>query len=109
MNRPAQGRMSPRFLGGEYEHWRQQSAQGAENFVHDHLCCAPPRRICRVAIHSVLGDVDIEAAQIDGAKLVEHVINLVELERLVCRSTISDHVAQTLQNPAVDECCNRWC
>src|SRR4029077_3155286 len=95
--------MSPRFLGGEYEHWRQQSAQSAENFMHDQLCCATTRRIRRVAIHPVLGDVDIEAAQIDGTKLVERVINLVKLKRFICRSAISDHVVQTLQNPAVDQ------
>ena len=39
---------------------------------------AAARRIGRVAIHPVLGDVDVKAAQIDGAKLIERVINLVE-------------------------------
>src|SRR5436190_10404189 len=98
--------MSPRFLGGEYEHRRQQSAQSAENFVHDHLGRASPRRICSVAVHPVLGDIDVEAAQVDGAKLVERVINFMKLKRFICRSGISNHVVQTLQNPAVDQRCS---
>src|SRR5947208_589177 len=102
--------MSPRFLGGEYEDRRQQSTQSAEDFMHDRLGRAPPRRVCGVAIHPVLGDIDVEAAQVDGAKLVERVINLVKLKHFICRSAISNHVIQTLQNPAVDQCCNgrRW-
>src|SRR4029077_11523296 len=71
--------------------------------MHDHLCRAAARRIRRVAVHSILSDVDIEAAQIDSTKLVECVIDLVELELFVSRSTISDDVIESLQNPAVDE------
>ena len=63
--------------------------------MHDHLCRATTRRIRRVAIHPVLGDVDVEAAQIDRAKLVERVINLVELEGFVSRSAIANHVDRT--------------
>ena len=48
--------------------------------MHDRLRRATQRRICRVAIHPVLGDVDVKAAEIDGAKMIDAVINLVELE-----------------------------
>src|SRR4030095_8494769 len=75
--------------------------------MHDHLCRATPGRVRRVAIHPVLGDVDIKAAQIDGAKLVKRVIHLVKLESFVRRSAISNYVVQTLQNPTIDERCSR--
>src|SRR5262249_39774491 len=95
--------MSPRFLSGEYKNWREQLAKRAEYFMHDTLSCPTTRRICRVAIHPVLGDVDIETAQIHCTKLVQHVVNLVELERFVGRTAIGDHLVQTLQNPAINQ------
>src|SRR5215471_18753822 len=76
--------------------------------MHDCLGCPTPRRIWRVAIHPVLGDIDIETAQIDGAKLVQRVVNLVEFARFISRSAISDYLVQTLQNPAINEGCSRW-
>src|SRR4029077_16710579 len=96
--------MAPCFLGGKGKNRREQSAERVENFVHDHLCRTPTRRIRCVAIHPVLGDVDIEAAQIDSTKLVEYVIDLVKLERFISRSTISDDMIESLQNPAIDQC-----
>src|ERR1044071_1949006 len=95
--------MSPRFFGSKYKDRRKQSAQRVENFTHHHLCCATPGRACRVAIHSVLGDVDIKAAQIDGAKLVKRMIHLVKLECFVRRLAVSNYVVQTLQNPTIDK------
>src|SRR6266513_4501953 len=99
--------MAPRFLGRKGENWREQLAPRVENLMHDYLCRTSTRRICRVAIHPVLGDVDIQAAQIDGTKVVECVIDLVELERLVSQSTIANHLLKPLQNPAVNQCCSR--
>ena len=95
--------MSPRFFGSKYKDRRKQPAQGVENFMHHHLCRTTPGRVCRVAIHPILGDIDIKAAQIDGAKLVKRVIHLVKLECFVRRSAISNYVVQTLQNPAINE------
>src|SRR5947199_4212081 len=96
--------MAPRFLGGKSENRREQLTQRVENLMHDYLCRAPTRRICRVAIHPVLRDVDVEATQINRAKLVECVIDLVKLERLVSQSTIANHLLKPLQNQAVDQC-----
>src|SRR6266496_1881266 len=99
--------MAPRFLGSKSKNWRKQPAQRVENLTHDCLRCAPTRRIRRVAIQPVLGDVDIKAAQIDGAKLVKYVINLVELERIISRPAIASHLVKPPQNPAIDERCSR--
>src|SRR6266576_5493899 len=99
--------MPPRLLGSKYKDRRKQSAQGVENFMHHHLCRTTPGRVCRVAIHPVLGDVDIKATQIDRAKLVKRVIHLVKLECFVRRAAVSNYVVQTLQNPTIDERCSR--
>src|SRR6266480_162277 len=95
--------MSPCFLSSENKNRREQSAERVENLVHRRLCRAPTWRIRRIAIHPVFGDVDVEAAQIDCAKLVERMINLVKFERFVTSSTICDHVIESLQNPAINQ------
>ena len=95
--------MAPRFLGRKCKNGRQQPAQHVENLMHHHLSRTPTQRTWRVAIHPVLGDIDIEAAQIDGAKLIERVIDLMELERFVGCSTIANHFIQAFQDPAIDE------
>src|ERR1044071_771912 len=98
--------MAPRFLCGKSKNWREQPTKRVENFMHDCLRRSTARGIRRVAIHPVFGNVDVEAAQIDGAKLIECVIDLVELERLVTRSTSADHFIQALENPAVNQRCS---
>src|SRR5438067_13112086 len=95
--------MTPRLLGGEGENRRQQSAERIEDFVHDHLGGPAAWRILRVAVHPVFGDVDVQAAQVYRAKVVERVVNLVKLERFVSGSTIGDHMIEPLQNPAIDQ------
>src|SRR5438034_2375712 len=97
--------MAPRFLGGKSENRREQLTQRVENLMHDYLCRTPTRRICRVAIHPVFRDVDVEATQINGAKLVECVVDLVEFEGFVSGSTIANHLLKPLQNPTVNHCC----
>src|SRR5260370_24505130 len=99
--------MSPCFFRGECKQRRKQFAERVEDFVHGCLRGTPAGRIWRIAIHPIFSDVDVEAAQIDCAELVERVINLVELERLISRAAISDHLIESLQNPAIDKrCCS---
>ena len=71
--------------------------------MHNVLRGAAARRIERIAIHPVFRDVDVKAAQIDRAKLVECVINLVKLERFVGGPAIGNHMIKPLQNPAIDQ------
>ena len=71
--------------------------------MHRCLRRAAARRIRRIAIHPVLGDIDVKAAQIDRTKLIERVIDLVEFVGLIRSAAISDHVFQAMQNPAIDQ------
>ena len=106
MNRPGVAGPAP-CLRGEGQDGGEQFAERVEDFLHCGLRRAPARRIQGVAIHPVFGDVDVKTAQIDGAKLIERVINLVELESPVSESTITDYLTETLQNPAIDQCAFR--
>jgi hypothetical protein len=51
--------------------------------MKDGLSCTASAGVRSIAIHPVLGDVDVEAAQIDGTKLVYPVVNLMKLILLV--------------------------
>src|SRR5436190_17790424 len=103
--------MPPGLLRSEDEHAREQPAKRIEKFEHRRLCRAATRRVRRVTVHPVLGDVDVKAAQIDGAKLIQRVIDLVKFEIIVRRPTRLDHLIQSFQNPAIDQskrhpCCS---
>src|SRR5262249_56232839 len=91
--------MAPRFLRRKSRYRREQLAKCRENFMHRSLGCTAPSRVCGIAIHPVFGDVDVETAQIDRAKLVERVINLVKLETLVTGATLFHPVINPLHNP----------
>ena len=58
--------------------------------MKDGLSRAPPVRGGSVAIHPVLCDIDVEAAQIDGTKLVYPVVNFVKLILLVSFPALLD-------------------
>ena len=103
VHRAAAAEITPRFFRGEDQDRREQPAKRVEDLAHRRLRRAAARRIGRVAIHPVLGDVDVEAAQVDRAELVERVINLVEFVGRVGRAAIRDHVLQPIENPAIDE------
>src|SRR6202521_2012567 len=71
--------------------------------MHRGLRGAAARRIGRIAIQAVLCDVDIETAQIDGAELIERVVDLVEFVSGVGGAAIRDHIFQAIEDPAIDE------
>src|SRR5437588_9574734 len=101
MNRTAGLGVLPRFLGGEHEHWGKQLAKRHENLLHRSLGGATTRRNRSIAIHPVLGDVDVKTTQVDRAKLVDRMINFVKLECFVSGATIANHLIEPLQNPTI--------
>ena len=103
VNRTAAAEKSPRLFAGEDKYGREQLAKGIVDFLHCALRGSTAGRIRRIAIHPVLCDVDVEAAEIDRAKLIECVIDLVEFVGGVGVATFRDHVLQPMKNPAIDE------
>ena len=73
--------------------------------MHYKLGGAAARRIRGVAIHPIFGDVDVKAAEVDGAKMIDAVINLVELEGGIRVPAFSDNMIESIENPAVNESC----
>src|SRR5947207_13959632 len=94
--------MSPCFLSSENKNRREQSAERVENFAHRRLGRAPTWRIRRVAIHPVFGDVDVAAAQIHRAKLVERVVDLVEFEFFIHQPACADQSFHMFETPSLD-------
>src|SRR5205807_170679 len=95
--------MAPCFFRSEYKNGREQTAEGVKNLVHRELSRAPARRVGGIAVHSVFGDVDVKAAEIDCAKMIDAVINLVELEGSIRTPAFRDDMIEPIENPAIDE------
>src|SRR3954447_6020967 len=112
MDRVFAAQVTPRLLSGEDEDRSEPLTERFENLAHRGLRGPSSRGIDRVAIHSVLRDVDIEATQVNGAKLIESVINLVEFVRRIGGPALFDHALQAIENPAIDQsggtCFCRW-
>src|ERR1700704_5681080 len=72
--------------------------------MHRELGRAAARRIRGVAIHPILGDVDVKAAEIDGAKMIDAMINLVELEGGIRAPAFGGDLVEPIENPAIDHC-----
>ncbi len=60
----------PCLFGREDENRSDQADECIESAVEDSLSGPSPVGEGGVAIHPVLGDIDIKTAQIDGAKLI---------------------------------------
>src|SRR5438128_1485530 len=95
--------VSPGFFGGKYKNRPKQPAERVEDRVHRALRRAAARGIGRVAVETVFGNVHIETAQIDGAELIERVVNLVKLVSGISRATLVDHSLESVHNPAIHE------
>src|SRR5205814_10457540 len=95
--------MVPRFLGRKCEDRGDKPAKRVESLMHYSLCRTSASRVRGIAIHPVLSDVDVKAAQIDRAKLVQAVIDFVEFERLISRSAILHHLIEPFEDPAVNQ------
>src|ERR1700722_20775053 len=64
---------------------------------------APPAGGGSVAIHSVLGDIDVEAAQIHGTKLVYPVVNFVKLILPIGLLALLDELLKPRSRPSIDQ------
>ena len=96
MNRTAFANISPRFFGRKSENGRKQRRQGFDDFAHRALGRPPARRVDRVAIHPILGDIDVKTAEVDRTELIECLVDLVKLVRRVGRATFIRHLLQAI-------------
>ena len=103
VNRAAALEVAPGLFGGVGKDRREQADEGVEHAVHGELRGAAAGGIFWVAVEPVFRDVHIQAAEIDGAELVDRVVHAVELELFVGVEAGGDDFLQTREDPAVDE------
>ena len=92
----------PEFLGRVRDDRREQAGQRVVEPGQDELRGAAVGAVGVLGVEPVLEDVEIEARQLDRAELVDPLIDAVELELLVGRADVADHLVELPQGPAVD-------
>ncbi len=93
----------PRFIGGEGEDGGEELAQGLGDLADGGLGGAAARTVGGVAVHPVLGDVDVEGAELGGEEAVHHGEDLAEVIGGVGGHGFCGDGVEALQDPAVDE------
>ena len=93
----------PDFIGGEGEDGGEQFAQRLGDLADGGLGGTAARAVRRVAVHPVLGDVDVEGAEVAGDELVHDGEDLAEIIGGVGGHGFGSDGVEALQNPAVDE------
>lgn len=94
----------PGFIGGEGEDGGEELAQGLGDLADGGLGGAAARAVGGVAVHPVLGDVDVEGAELGGEEAVHHGEDLAEVVGGVGGDALGGDGVEALQDPAVDEC-----
>lgn len=93
----------PRLIRREGEHGGEEAAQGLGDLTDGGLRGKAARAGSGIAVHPVLGDVDIEGAEIAGDEAVDDAEDLAEVVvRVGVHALLGDDV-EALQDPAVHE------
>ena len=95
--------MLPGLVGGVGEDRREELGQREEDIVHRSLRGATAQRITGIAVHPVLGDIDVNRRKIGGAELVERVEDFAEFISLVGLTAFADHGVESLEDPAIEQ------
>jgi len=93
----------PGFVGGVNEDRREQLGQRGEDVVHRRLAGAAADGVLRVAVHPVLGRVDVDRGQVGGAELVHRVEDLAEFILLVGLAALGDDGVEPFEDPLVEQ------
>src|SRR5580693_3031584 len=93
----------PCLFSRKNENWSDQSYDGIEGSIEDGLGCAAPARIGSVAIHSILGNIHVKAAEIYSTKLVHPMVNLVKFILLVRLPTLLNKLLKSRGGPSIDQ------
>src|ERR1700758_1237083 len=94
---------SPRFLSRKHEDRCDQANQRVEDIVNDGLRGATSMGRGGVAVHSIFGDVDVKATQFYRAKLIDAMVNLMELVLVVRITTLLHELLESGFRPSIDE------
>jgi len=93
----------PGFVRREGEHGGEEAAQGLGDLADGGLRGEAARAGGGIAVHPVLGDVDVEGAEVAGDEAVDDAEDLPEIIVRVGVHTLLGHDVEALQDPAVHE------
>ena len=93
----------PGFVHREGEHGGEEAAEGLGDLADGGLCGEAARAGSGVAVHPVLGDVDVEGAEVAGDETVDDAEDFAEVVVRVGVHALLGHDVEALQYPAVHE------
>ena len=93
--------VGPNFLAGEGKDRGEHQRHIAQDAVDGGLRRASGNRIRLFNIKSVLDDVQIEVGQVDGAEVVDGVVDLMEIKLLIALVALLGNLVHAGQRPAV--------
>jgi len=93
----------PDFIGSEGEDGGEELAQGLRDLADGGLGGAAAGAAGGITVHPVLGDVDVEGAELSGEEAVHHGEDLAEIVAGVGGHALGSDGVKALQHPAVDE------
>ncbi len=76
-------KISPDFLGGKGKNRRHQFDQGHQDLVKGCLGGFPFDRMCSRDVKPIFQDIQIEGAHIHGTKIIDTMVDDMELEPLI--------------------------
>lgn len=98
-----EGRVFPSLVGGVGEDGCEQLCNAGEDLMHRHLRGATARGIGRIAIHAILGGIDVNGGEVRGAELIEGVEDLAEFVGLVGFEALGGDGVEAFEDPAIEE------
>ena len=106
----AMGDISPDLFCGEGENGSEHQSKRAHDLVHNGLSRTARQAVCTLNVYSVLDDVDIELGHINGAEVVDIMVNIVEFVVGVGIVNALNECIEASESPLVDlgEVFNRY-
>ena len=93
----------PGFICREGEHGGEEAAEGLGDLADSGLRGEAARAGGGIAVHPVLGDVDVERAEVAGDEAVHHAEDLAEVVVRVRVHTFFGDGMEALEDPAIHE------
>ncbi len=92
----------PDLLGGKGENGGHEPDQDVQDVVHGGLSAPPGRGVGRGGVEPVLEDVEVEGREVQGAVVVERVVDGVELVPVVGPASLFHQADERVAHVPVD-------
>ena len=96
------GQILPDVFGHVAEHRGNGTSQVFDRDRQHRLTTPPPHRIRRADVQPILGDIQVEVRQIDGAEILHRLEEAEELKGLEGVGDIGKHLGHPVQHVAIE-------